>query len=98
MLNLYIIYFHDIQSSIFCIISVTIERPMPVFDLKNRTEFNANTNQKKSSSRIVLSQIRRGGINFKIRCKTSADLWRRWISAGDKDNKINEDEKVFLVQ
>jgi hypothetical protein len=68
---------------------------MPVFDLKNRIEVNSNTNQKKSPSRTVLSQIRRGGINFKIRCKTSADLWRRWISAGDKDNKINEDEKVF---
>lgn len=83
--------------------AVTIERPMPSFELKHKIENNSNPTAKKSTSKSIFSRIRRGGQNFKVRCKTSAELWRRWIRGGiyyDTNHKIVEEiadeEKVYL--
>lgn len=56
------------------------------------------TKQRRRSNGL-LAAIRRGGRNFKIRCKTTTELWRKWIigdgeSGGDSTTNTNTTSQV----
>ena len=72
---------------------------MPSFDMKFKLEDNI-TSRTPKRSKSLLSRIRRGGQNLRVRCKTSADLWRRWIRGGIMYNtELNEnDENEFEIK
>lgn len=44
--------------------------------------FNGKTKEKPLRSKSIFFRIRQKGRNFGIRCKTSVELWRKWIKRG----------------
>ena len=74
-----------------------VERTLPSYDYNNRIG-DYSKNPKKSKG--FLSKIRKGGQNLRVRCRTSADLWRRWIRGGIMYNtELNEmDEQELEIQ
>ncbi|CAG2101346.1 unnamed protein product [Medioppia subpectinata] len=70
-----------------------IERSMPA---SYRLE-NLQKTPKKSKS--IFSRIRKGGVNLRVRCRTSADLWRRWIRGGIMYNtELSEKDEIEIEE
>ena len=77
-----------------------IDRTVPSFDIKYKLGENSRTPKR---SKSFLSKIRKGGQNLKVRVRTSADLWRRWIRGGimyntelDEKDELEHEEQVCL--
>ena len=79
-----------------------IERAVPSFDLKYKLGENSRTSKR---SKGFLTKVRKGGQNLRVRVRTSADLWRRWIRGGimyntelNEKDELEQEEQVYICQ